>query len=118
MNWQMKQCVINNSNFFSVKLEFDIKLIFPMQCLFLDDSNLFIAYDSKQNSMKHSNVVVVIMVSCQGSRALTHTECCYLETQTIAELASANCTFFTVIYGPSSNYVRTPVRTGRKKNHV
>ena len=42
MNWQMKQCVMNNSNFFSVKLEFVIKLIFPMQYLFLDDSNLFI----------------------------------------------------------------------------
>ena len=89
-----------------------------MQSPFLDDSKLFIAYNSSHSSLKHSNVVVVIMVSCQGSRALTHTECCYLETQTIAELASANCTFFTVIYGPSSNYVRTPVRTGRKKNHV
>ena len=45
MNWQMKQCVMNNSNLFSVKLEFDIKLIFPIKCLFIDDSNLFIAYN-------------------------------------------------------------------------
>lgn len=38
VSWKIQIC-------FSVKLEFDKKLIFPMQRLFLEDSNLFIAYN-------------------------------------------------------------------------